>query len=69
MTLPPPSHPSDLPPTPLQWLTKHVPTEAYPLIFAVIGMSSYGIYKGIHAFQAIPGELRLVPERYGENKL
>lgn len=32
-------------------------------------MSSYGIYKGIHAINAIPGELRLVPERYGESKL
>ncbi len=46
-----------------------MPTEAYPLIFAVVAMSSYGIYKGVHAINVIPGELRLVPERYGESKL
>ncbi|GAA6031937.1 hypothetical protein JCM8097_003351 [Rhodosporidiobolus ruineniae] len=44
-------------------LKKFVPTESYPLIAFVVVMSSFGIYSGVHAIKAVPGELRLTPKR------
>lgn len=49
-----------------EWVKKHVPTEAYPLIVAVVAMSTYGIARGVHALYTIPGELRLLPDRYSK---
>ncbi|GAA6032005.1 hypothetical protein JCM8097_003384 [Rhodosporidiobolus ruineniae] len=44
-------------------MEKFIPHESYPLIAFVIFMSSFGIYSGVHAINAVPGDLRLTPKR------
>jgi len=47
-----------------QWMKKFVPVEAYPLIFLASSMTCFGLYHGYTRLVHVPGELRLLPERY-----
>ncbi|GAA5897437.1 hypothetical protein JCM6882_001886 [Rhodosporidiobolus microsporus] len=45
-------------------LHKFVPVESYPLLAFVVCMSTFGITRLVHSINAVPDELRLIPDRY-----
>ncbi|GAA6011864.1 hypothetical protein JCM11491_000776 [Sporobolomyces phaffii] len=70
-SVPHPTSPRALQPqhyTPIQWARKFIPTEAYPLIFLASSMCAYGLYHAYSRIVHVPGELRLVPQRFGDER-
>ncbi|GAA5923363.1 uncharacterized protein JCM15063_003624 [Sporobolomyces koalae] len=54
--------------TPVQWIKKFVPIEAYPLILLASSMCTYGVYHLYSRIVHVPGELRLWPRRYTDSE-